>query len=291
MRRLACLVVVVLCLLPAAPASAAPGPLVMAHRGGAGLWPENTLEAFKRSVRLGVDVLEMDVKLTADGVPVVIHDDSLDRTTDCTGLVSERTFAEVQRCDAGYRFSRDGGRTFLYRGRGLTVPALEIVLRFGRSKGILMNPEIKNLPTDADFQVSPEVYTTPIAAAVRESRSQHLVTFASFWPPNLDSIESKLPGIRTALLTQGLEPAPPDGPRFPCLANVAVSAVRGYEVSQPEWTSIDLAPCVEVSAALGRPVEVWTPDDPAAMAGLAELGVSGIITNRPDLLLEVLGRR
>jgi glycerophosphoryl diester phosphodiesterase len=291
MRRVLLGLALLLPVLPSTSAEAATGPLVIAHRGGASLWPENTLEAFRRAVRLGVDVLEMDVKITSDGVPVVIHDAELDRTTNCSGLVAERTYAQLQACDAGFGFSRDGGRTFVYRGRGLTVPALELVLRFGRSKGIRMNPEIKNLPTDADFAVDPATFTTPIAAAVRASGSQSLVTFASFWPPNLDSIESKLPGIRTALLTQGLTVPPAAGPVFPCLANVAFATVRGYEVSQPEWTSVDLEVCARVASALGRPVEVWTPDDPGDMAGLVDAGVTGIITNRPDLLLEVLGRR
>ncbi|MEX2458154.1 MAG: glycerophosphodiester phosphodiesterase family protein [Actinomycetota bacterium] len=291
MRRVLIALGLLTIVLPPAPAAAAPGTLVIAHRGGAGLWPENTLEAFRRSVRLRVDVLEMDVKITADGVPVVIHDAELDRTTNCTGLVADRTFAQLQACDAGYRFSRDGGKTFVYRGRGLTVPSLELVMRFARSKGIRMNPEIKNLPTDADFSVDPAAFTMPIAAAVRASGAQSLVTFASFWPPNLDSIESKLPGIRTALLTQGLTVPPEAGPVFPCLANVAFATVRGYEVSQPEWTSVDLEVCVDVASALGRPVEVWTADDPADMAALVGAGVAGIITNRPDLLLEVLGRR
>jgi glycerophosphoryl diester phosphodiesterase len=267
------------------------GPLVIAHRGGADLWPENTLEGFKRAVRLGVDVLEMDIKITADGVPVVIHDAELERTTDCTGLVAERSFASLQTCDAGYRFSRDGGRTFPYRGRGLRVPALEIVLRFGRSKDIRMTPEIKNVPTDADFAVDPATFTQPVAQAVRSSSSLHLVTFASFWPPNLDSIKAKLPGVRTALLTQGLQAAPPDGPRFPCLANVVFATVAGYDVSQPEWTSIDLAACVPAAHELGQTVEVWTVDVPADLRSMIDAGVDGIITNRPDLLLEALGRR
>src|SRR5829696_5003203 len=102
-------------------------PLAIAHRGGAGLWPENTLYAFERAAALGVDVIETDVRATADGELVVIHDEGVERTTDGMDRVGSLTLAELKRLDAAYRFSPDGGRSFPLRGSGVSVPTLREV--------------------------------------------------------------------------------------------------------------------------------------------------------------------
>ena len=102
-------------------------PLVMAHQGGKGLRPENTLSAFEHAVALGVDVLEMDIHTTADGAPVVMHDETVDDTTDGTGPLLSFTSAELKELDAGYDWTPDDGQTFPYRGQGITVPTLEEV--------------------------------------------------------------------------------------------------------------------------------------------------------------------
>ncbi len=103
-------------------------PLNMAHRGGSRLAPENTLAAFEHATSLGVDVLEMDLRSSADGVVVAMHDDGVDRTTDGTGPVTGLTLADLKALDAGYRFSRDGGATFPHRGQGVSIPTLDEVL-------------------------------------------------------------------------------------------------------------------------------------------------------------------
>src|SRR5580765_2662312 len=101
----------------------APGRvLAIAHRGGSKLRPENTLAAFNHAVTLGVDAFECDVHLSSDGEVVLIHDDTLDRTTDGSGRVSDRTASELSRIDAGFRFGEADG--FPWRGRGLGVPRL-----------------------------------------------------------------------------------------------------------------------------------------------------------------------
>jgi glycerophosphoryl diester phosphodiesterase len=93
-------------------------PVNIAHRGGAGLAPENTLEGFREGLRVGAGALELDVHTTADGHVVVIHDATVDRTTDSTGTVREMTLAELKRLDAGYRFTRDGGARFPTGAKG-----------------------------------------------------------------------------------------------------------------------------------------------------------------------------
>ena len=99
--------------------------LVFAHRGGGGLYPENTLGAFADSAKLGADVLELDVRATSDGKIVVLHDAAVDRTTDGHGKISEMPLAAVKKLDAGYPFTTDGGQTFPFRGKGVVVPTLD----------------------------------------------------------------------------------------------------------------------------------------------------------------------
>src|SRR5262249_8113822 len=106
-------------------------PLFFAHRGGSLLAPENTMAAFERGVSHGADALEVDLQTTSEGEIVVIHDPTVDRTTEGAGPVSAYTLAELRRLDAGYRFTIDGGRTHPFRGEGLTVPTLrEVFARF-----------------------------------------------------------------------------------------------------------------------------------------------------------------
>src|ERR1044071_2266469 len=103
-----------------------PRPRLFGHRGAAGLFPENTMPSFRQAVEDGADALELDVHATRDGVVVVIHDGTLERTTDALGPVRDLTFAELGRCDAGFHFS--DGRGHPFRGRGVRVPALAEVL-------------------------------------------------------------------------------------------------------------------------------------------------------------------
>jgi glycerophosphoryl diester phosphodiesterase len=116
-------------------------PVNFAHRGGAKIVPENTLEGFREGLRVGAGVLELDVHATADGHVVVIHDETVDRTTDGSGAVREMTLAEVKRLDAGYWFTPDGGKTYPYRGEGVRVPTLEEVYR--QFPDVPINVEIK----------------------------------------------------------------------------------------------------------------------------------------------------
>ncbi|HJQ29825.1 MAG TPA: glycerophosphodiester phosphodiesterase family protein, partial [Rubrobacter sp.] len=116
-------------------------PVNLAHRGASALAPENTLEAFRMAVEAGAGGLELDVHLTRDGHVVVIHDETVERTTNGTGSVSGMNLAELRGFDAGYRFSPDGGRTRPYGGRGLRVPTLAEVLQ--EFPGVAVNIDMK----------------------------------------------------------------------------------------------------------------------------------------------------
>jgi hypothetical protein len=168
-----------------APAAVVVGPasgaeqdvVVSAHRGGAAYAPENTMPAFRNAVRLGVDELEADVQLTADGELVLLHDDTLDRTTDCTGAVVERTWAEVARCDAAHWWTpgpsstvRDVDAEHPLRGTGVGVPRLAELLALVAEPGApRASIELKNIPGEANFDPLGTVVATAFVAAVRDS--------------------------------------------------------------------------------------------------------------------------
>ena len=143
--------------------------LVMAHRGGRRLWPENTLYAFQHAAELGVDVLEMDVHSTQDGALVVIHDDTVDRTTNGVGEVQTFSLAELQALDAGYQWSNDDGATYPFRGQSIQIPTLEQV--FQALPGYPMNIEIK--------QREPDI-TGPVCDLIRQYEMTEKVLIASF---------------------------------------------------------------------------------------------------------------
>ena len=221
--------------------------------------------------------LEMDVQLTSDGVLVVLHDDSLDRTTNCTGTVIERTAAEVTACDAS--------RSFPGWRRPEPVPTLDEVLREGRRRGWRLSVEIKNIPGEANFDpVGTTVASALVDAGAPDGLPDGRLVVQSFWPASLEAVERSAPAIPTALLTTSQLPGAPPGVGFTVLSNALFATARGYEVASPDEASVDLgADSVRAAQALGRQVVVWTVDDPARIAQVAAFGVDGIITNRPDL--------
>src|SRR6185295_11685597 len=99
-------------------------PLVIAHQGGDGIWPGDTMYAFEKAVEIGADVLEMDAHITKDGEIVLMHDEAVDRTTDGTGLIEDLTLTEIKQLDAAYKWSNDEGKTFPFRGQRIQVPTL-----------------------------------------------------------------------------------------------------------------------------------------------------------------------
>ena len=255
----------------------ATGPLVMAHRGGAGLWPENTLLAFERARDLGVDVIEMDVQSTADGVLVVLHDASVDRTTNGAGRVGALTLAQLKRLDAGYRFSPDGGKTFPWRGRGLRVPTLDEV--FTRLPWMRFNIEPK--------QENPSL-VKPLCRAIREKGMADKVTVGAFRQGVLDEFRKECPEVKTSA-----------GPTE--VAEFLRASRNGGGTDEPKFTALQVPESVMgvrvltkslVESARARNVQVhaWAVNEAEDMRRLKGLGVDGIMTDYPDRLLKVLGR-
>lgn len=251
---------------------------VIAHRGGAALRPENTLAAFAHAVAIGADALEMDVQPTADGAIVVIHDATVDRTTDGRGRVDSYTLDRLRKLDAGHNWSSDGGRSFPYRGQAIRIPTLEDVFaRFPQKRMII---EVKH---------GGATLARPLCDLVRRSGMTERALVASLNVEAVAAFRSACPEVLTAMSVveartfhaayrTGLESlySPP------VMALLAPDRVRGETITTAAL----------VKAAHGRNlrVQVWTLNDAERMKQVAQMGVDGIMTDRPDLLLALLGR-
>jgi glycerophosphoryl diester phosphodiesterase len=257
------------------PASRRP-VLVIAHRGGAALRPENTLYAFEHARDLGVDVLEMDVQVTADGVLVVLHDSTLNRTTDGSGPVNKLNLAELKKLDAAFRFSPDGGRSFPLRGRGINVPTLQEV--FKALPGMRFNIEPK--------QARPSL-VKPLCRMIRESGLQRKVMIGSFSAEVMADFRAECPEVATSA------------------SPVEVGALLKMSTAGADQQVAIVAKALQVPEAIGgRPVvtrelieaaharklevHAWTINDEESMKRLIELGVDGIMTDYPDRLIRLL---
>jgi glycerophosphoryl diester phosphodiesterase len=261
----------------AAPAGASRRPLVMAHRGGAGLWPENTAHAFRQSVALGVDVLEMDLHGTSDGALVVIHDATVDRTTNGAGAVKALTLAELKKLDAGYRWTTDGGRTFPFRGRGITVPTLREVLE-----------EFPSARLNIDLKQSQPSLVKSLCRTLRESGATGRVTVASFNSSTLEEFRLECPEVATSASLDEVFALSAD---LQAGRGIAAGKTRTRLVQVPEnalgrrWLTAEL---VAAAHRAGLEIHVWTVNDEEAMRRLLALGVDGIMTDYPDKLLALL---
>jgi glycerophosphoryl diester phosphodiesterase len=253
-------------------------PSVIAHRGGLGLWPENTVYAFREAAELGADILEMDVRQSADGHLLVMHDETVDRTTDGRGFVATLALETLQRLDAGYRWSSDGGRTYPYRGEGLTVPTVREV--FAALPGARMNLELKAR--------GPEL-SEPLCRLIRERHMVDRVVVASFGQEAMDAFRAACPEVATAATAA-------EARRFFQLASLFLDplfAPRAQALQVPERLgSLEVLTPGFVRAArrFNLKIDVWTVNDPETMQRLVALPVDGIMTDYPDRLLALLGR-
>jgi glycerophosphoryl diester phosphodiesterase len=254
-------------------------PLVIAHRGGALLWPENTLLAFHNAAALGADMIELDVWASRDGVPMVIHDAAVDRTTDGSGDVREMMACQVRVLDAAHRWSPPGeAGVFPYRGRGVGVPTLEEV--FEALPDMPMTVEIKQVEPSMVDEVA-----RLIGRFGRESRT----LVASFDAGVLRALRKGYPGIATSAARQeGIAFAAMHRARLDGLYRPPFVALQVPEHAAGQ--RVVTRRLAERAHAKGLHVHVWTVNDPVDMRRLLDLGVDGIITDRPDLALRELGR-
>lgn len=255
--------------------------LVFAHRGGAKLAPENTMAAFANGLSLGSDGIECDVHLSRDGIPVVIHDATLERTTDRSGPVAMLTAAELAAVDAAYRFVDSNG-AFPFRGQGVGVPTLtEVLDTFPDARVII---EMKS--------GAPALARAVISCVARAGAAER-VCIGSFYRTGLEIIRAEAPHLATSACESEARwtlyrswcawPLPMRRPY--CAFQVPEYAGR-LRVVSPAF--------VRQAHRDGARVDVWVVDNEPDMRRLLESGVDGVITDRPDvavLLMRALTSR
>lgn len=251
---------------------------VIAHRGGRRLGPENTLVLFRRAVELGVDVLEMDVRQSADGVLVVLHDAAVDRTTEGSGRVDSLTLAQLRALDAGHDWSADG-QLYPWRGQEIRIPTLaEVLHAFPQQRFVV------ELKAD-EAQVA-----RALCAALHDLGAEERVLVASFHEGALVAFRSACPEVATSASSVEVT--------WYWLLHLA----RLGALSTPSFDALQVprrfGPVglvderfVERARSRGLPVHVWTINEEEDMERLLDLGVDGIMTDSPDRLLAILRRR
>jgi len=240
-------------------------PLVIAHRGASMYAPENTLAAFELAIEMGADAIELDTMLTADGIPIVIHDHSLDRTTDGIGSVSSKTVAELKLLDAGSAFD--------IRFAGERIPTLEEVFS-AVGKKIMINVELKNYVSP--FDRLPEI----VADLVREKCLTDRILLSSFNPIALLKAKRASSEIRRAALIG-------TGPKF---VSGFIKTFTDYYALHQEVSLVSKGNIITQHAA-GHKVNVWTVNEESVMMELLSMGVDGLITDAPDIAKKVIETR
>jgi len=248
-------------------------PQVFAHRGGCELGPENTIATFDLGMSAGADGLELDVHLSADGIVVVHHDATLDRTTDAKGPLAARTADELARVDAGYRFERHGA--FPFRGLGIGIPALSDVLK--RYQGV---------PTIVEIKVPTAEMGDAVAREIRRADALDFACVAGYGIASAQAARKALPGV----------------PASACEPEVRIALYRSWlrwPVRHAAYQVYQVPECVGKVTRIVSPrfvrdahrsdfkVQVWTVDDDTDMRRLLEWGVDGLISNRPDVAVRI----
>ncbi len=255
-------------------------PIAIAHRGGAATWPENTVTAFEGAIELGFRYIETDLHVTRDGKIVCFHDETLSRTTDGVGRVRDLTLEELRSLDPAFRFTRDGGETFPFRGRGCVIPTFEEALALHPE--VMLNVEMKQREPAMEERLWQEIERLgaqgrvlvaaaydPLVHRFRALRDVQLPT-----SPGSRGVVRFLLGVRSGL--GRLE-------RYPFTALQVPPRYAGVRV-------VDRA-FVEAAHAHSIHVHCWTIDEASEMHRLLDLGVDGIMTDEPERLRDVFAER
>jgi glycerophosphoryl diester phosphodiesterase len=258
-------------------------PLIMAHRGNQSLYPENTLMSLEDAVELGVDVLEVDARLSLDGELIIFHDELVDRTTNGKGKVSDKTLAELKQLDAGYWFTPNNGSTFPYRNRDLEIPTLREA--FECFPEMSLNIDLKN----------PEILAVEVLVTlIKEYQKEDQVLVGSFHDDQIQRFRARMPTVKTAaapsevkkfLYAMRLHLTKFIRPRYAAF-QVPMSVRKGgkktklVEIVSPKF--------IQKAHSKGIAVMVWTINDPETMKKLIAWGVDGIFTDDPKALLNIL---
>ncbi len=268
---------------PALPYYTNPHPRVMvfAHMGGDGVWPGDTLYAYDQAASLGVDAFDMDAHITKDGQIILLHDESVERTTGGTGQVEDLTLAELKKLDAAYNWSTDGGQTFLFRGKGITVPTLDEVFQ--------KYPDMRYL---VEIKLTKTPIARPLCDLILKYNMQGKIIIASFHDDAMKMFRETCPGVATS------------ASRGEVLAFVLLNKIGLTSLISPQYQSLQVP--FDTSESYGIPiitesfikaahaknvkVETWTLDDPQLMQTYMGWGIDGVDTDRPDLMMPLVAR-
>lgn len=232
-------------------------PMIFGHRGSCAHAPENTLPSFELAVQHKADAIELDAKLSKDGVVMVIHDQTVDRTTTGSGKVNELTLEELKKLDAGSFF----GNEF----KGSTIPTLDEVFESVGQK-VIVNVELTNYKSKYDQLIE------KVVEVVRNHHMEERVLFSSFFPVNLVKAQELLPQTPTALL---------------CLPGIMGLFARSKfcrhyspKIIHPYFSDTNQR-CIDKEHENGRRVHVWTVNSEDDLIRMAKFGVDGIFTDDP----------
>jgi glycerophosphoryl diester phosphodiesterase len=258
-----------------------PDMMLYAHMGGDGIWPGDTLYAYDQAAKLGVDAFDMDAHITKDGQIVLVHDESVNRTTDGSGQVEEMTLAELKKLDAAYKWTNDQGKSFPFRGQGIGVPTLDEV--FQKYPGMRYLIEIKLTKTPI---------AAPFCKLIHQYQMQDRVIVASFHDQAMQDFRETCPDVATS------------ASRSEVIAFVLLSKIGLSGLISPEYQALQVP--FETTETYGIPVmteafiraahaknlkvETWTLDDPELFKQYMKWGLDGVDTDRPDLFMEALSR-
>ena len=244
--------------------------IVVGHRGAAAHFPENTAASFDHAVSLGVDAIEFDLRVSRDGVVVVVHDPSVDRTTDGIGAVADLTLAELKKLDPGSKFTRDAGRTFPWRGRGLQILTFEELLARYPSIPLLIEVKVAAAADGARRAIEEArrservLMDSAVCAALSPFQGSEILTGACY-----DDVLRLLPRA---------------------LIGSAPAALRYSAICIPRWYNglpIPVRRIARLARRRGVPTHVWTINEPSAARSLWSAGINGIISDDPELMMGI----
>jgi glycerophosphoryl diester phosphodiesterase len=251
--------------------------MVLGHQGASGHAPSNTMESFRLAVEMGADALETDIHMTRDGHVVLSHDDTVDRLTDGTGFIKHKTLAELKEIDFGYRFTTDGGQTFPYRGKGVTIPTLDEVLT--ELPGVRVNMDIK--------QANPPMEMA-LVETIRKHKAEDRVLVTSFHSSTMKRFR-RLGSSRIATSANTR-----DMVQFVCywrsgLHRFYKPSVDAFQVPEGQYGVRVVTPkMVQIAHRHGVKVHVWTINEEPDIRRLLEWGVDGICSDYPDRVVKVM---
>lgn len=254
-----------------------PMPRVVAHRGDSFNFPENTLPAFLSAVQMGIDVIETDVHLSKDGVLVVWHDPTLERNTDGKGRIEDHTLAQLKTYDAGYTFSKDHGKTFPSRGKGIQLCTLE--------EALMSCPQQR---FNVDLKSKEKAIVDEFIRVVHTCHASERVCGASFHLKNLQALRRKEPALLTSVTTVEVIPLLLKQKLHLLPKNIGKKRRIIFQIPTNQWGIQIITPSfIRMMHERGCVIMVWTINDESEMRKLFTMGVDSIMTDNPRKVIEV----